>query len=160
MDINKKIVKSLLEKNYSDMKDLVFKSLYAKASLLMDEERVAVADVLFNEGSGGMYDDDASAASPAKPKTASAARIAAPRASQSQKPPKRKPVQEENAQEKKAEVKTIKKPGANKDINSGAYTTPANKKRYDASYSEYIKQKNNRTDSKGNKLDPYDDYES
>jgi len=66
MDINKKIVKSLLEKNYSDMKDLVYKSLYAKASLLMDEERVAVADVLFNEGSGGMYDDDASAAAPAK----------------------------------------------------------------------------------------------
>lgn len=122
MDINKKIVKSLLEKNYSDMKDLVFKSLYAKASLLMDEERVAVADVLFNEGSGGMYDDDASAAAAAaaKPKTAS---------------------------EKKAEVKTIKKPGANK-------------KRYDASYSEYIKQTNNRTDSKGNKLDPYDDYQS
>jgi len=68
MDINKKIVKSLLEKNYSDMKDLVFKSLYAKASLLMDEERVAVADVLFNEGSGGMYDDDSSAAAPATTK--------------------------------------------------------------------------------------------
>lgn len=69
MDINKKIVKSLLEKNYSEMKDLVFKSLYAKASLLMDEERMAVADVLFNEGSGGMYDDDASAAAaPAKKK--------------------------------------------------------------------------------------------
>jgi len=71
MDINKKIVKSLLEKNYSDMKDLVYKSLYAKASLLMDEERVAVADVLFNEGSGGMYDDDESAAAaPAKKKSA------------------------------------------------------------------------------------------
>ena len=71
MDINKKIVKSLLEKNYSEMKDLVFKSLYAKASLLMDEERVAVADVLFNEGSGGMYDDDESAAAaPAKKKSA------------------------------------------------------------------------------------------
>ena len=67
MDINKKIVKSLLEKNYSEMKDLVFKSLYAKASLLMDEERVAVADVLFNEGSGCMY-DDASAAAPATTK--------------------------------------------------------------------------------------------
>ena len=71
MDINKKIVKSLLEKNYSDMKDLVYKSLYAKASLIMDEERVAVADVLFNEGSGGMYDDDESAAAaPAKKKSA------------------------------------------------------------------------------------------
>lgn len=89
MDINKKIVKSLLEKNYSEMKDLVFKSLYAKASLLMDEERVAVADVLFNEGTSGVYDDDDiesrvfSAAAPEKPKTAS---------------------------EKKAKVKTIKKP--------------------------------------------------
>jgi len=86
MDINKKIVKSLLEKNYSEMKDLVFKSLYAKASLLMDEERVAVADVLFNEGTSGVYDDDDSAAAPEKPKTAS---------------------------EKKAKVKTIKKPAAN-----------------------------------------------
>ena len=68
MDINKKIVKSLLEKNYSDMKDLVYKSLYAKASLLMDEERVAVVDVLYNEGTGGMYDDDSSAADPATTK--------------------------------------------------------------------------------------------
>ena len=68
MDINKKIVKSLLEKNYSEMKDLVFKSLYAKASLLMDEERVAVADVLFNEGSGGMYDDDDTTVAPGKKK--------------------------------------------------------------------------------------------
>ena len=99
MDINKKIVKSLLEKNYSDMKDLVYKSLYAKASLLMDEERVAVADVLFNEGSGGMYDDDASAAAPAKKKTAS---------------------------EKKAEVKTIKKPAAKINrFDEAAKTRPA-----------------------------------
>jgi len=98
MDINKKIVKSLLEKNYSDMKDLVFKSLYAKASLLMDEERVAVADVLFNEGSGGMYDDDASAAAPGK-KTAS---------------------------EKKAEVKTIKKPAPKMNrFDEAAKTRPA-----------------------------------
>ena len=110
MDINKKIVKSLLEKNYSDMKDLVYKSLYAKASLLMDEERVAVADVLFNEGSGGMYDDDTSAVAPAKKKTAS---------------------------EKKTEAKKGSKPAPKmnrfdeakkKDINSGAYTTPAKQK--------------------------------
>ena len=99
MDINKKIVKSLLEKNYSEMKDLVFKSLYAKASLLMDEERVAVADVLFNEGSGGMYDDDTSAAAPAKKKTAS---------------------------EKKTEVKTIKKPAAKFNrFDEAAKTRPA-----------------------------------
>ena len=38
--------------------------------------------------------------------------------------------------------------------------TPTNKKKHDASYSEYIKSTNNRTDSKGKKLDPYDDYES
>jgi hypothetical protein len=141
MDINKKIVKSLLEKNYSDMKDLVYKSLYAKASLLMDEERVAVADVLFNEGSGGMYDDDTSAAAPAK----------------------------KSAKGKKSEAKKGSKPAPKmnrfdeakkKDINSGVHTTPANKKKYDASYSEYIKQQNNMTDSKGKKLDPYDDYQS
>ena len=35
MDINKKIVKSLLEKNYSDMKDLVYKSLYAAYTMTM-----------------------------------------------------------------------------------------------------------------------------
>ena len=38
--------------------------------------------------------------------------------------------------------------------------TPTNKKKHDASYSEYIKSTNNRTDSKGKKLDPYDDYGS
>ena len=48
MDINKKIVKALLEKNYVDAKESVFKNLYAKASLLLDEERVGLAEALFN----------------------------------------------------------------------------------------------------------------
>jgi hypothetical protein len=52
MDNNKKIVKALLEKNYVDAKESVFKSLYAKASLLMDEERVQIASALFGEAKG------------------------------------------------------------------------------------------------------------
>jgi hypothetical protein len=52
MDNNKKIVKALLEKNYVDAKESVFKSLYAKASLLMDEERVQIASALFGEAAG------------------------------------------------------------------------------------------------------------
>ena len=52
MDNNKKIVKALLEKNYVDAKESVFKSLYAKASLLMDEERVQIASALFSEATG------------------------------------------------------------------------------------------------------------
>ena len=59
MDINKKIVKALLEKNYVDAKESVFKNLYAKASLLLDEERVGLAEALFNEDKKmGMYSDD------------------------------------------------------------------------------------------------------
>ena len=58
MDINKKIVKALLEKNYVDAKESVFKNLYAKASLLLDEERVGLAEALFNEDKKmGMYSD-------------------------------------------------------------------------------------------------------
>jgi hypothetical protein len=52
MDNNKKIVKALLEKNYVDAKESVFKSLYAKASLLIDEERVQIASALFSEATG------------------------------------------------------------------------------------------------------------
>ena len=59
MDINKKIVKALLEKNYVDAKESVFKNLYAKASLLLDEERVGLAEALFNEDKKmGIYSDD------------------------------------------------------------------------------------------------------
>jgi hypothetical protein len=58
MDINKKIVKALLEKNYVDAKESVFKNLYAKASLLLDEERVGLAEALFNEDKKmGIYSD-------------------------------------------------------------------------------------------------------
>ena len=58
MDINKKIVKALLEKNYVDAKESVFNALYAKASLLLDEERVGLAEALFNENKKmGIYSD-------------------------------------------------------------------------------------------------------
>lgn len=58
MDNNKKIAKALLEKNYADAKEHVFNALYAKASLLLDEQRVAVAEVVFNEDKKmGMYSD-------------------------------------------------------------------------------------------------------
>jgi hypothetical protein len=58
MDNNKKIAKALLEKNYADAKEHVFNALYAKASLLLDEQRVAVAEAVFNEDKKmGMYSD-------------------------------------------------------------------------------------------------------
>jgi len=61
MDINKKIVKALLEKNYVDAKECVFNALYAKASLLLDEERVGIASDLFSEDKKmGIYSDDPS----------------------------------------------------------------------------------------------------
>jgi len=60
MDNNKKIAKALLEKNYADAKEHVFNALYAKASLLLDEQRVAVAEAVFNEDNAmGMYSHDA-----------------------------------------------------------------------------------------------------
>ena len=59
MDNNKKIVKALLEKNYVDAKECVFNALYAKASLLLDEERVGIASDLFSEDKKmGMYSHD------------------------------------------------------------------------------------------------------
>ena len=61
MDNNKKIVKALLEKNYLDAKECVFNALYAKASLLLDEERVGIASDLFSEDKKmGIYSDDPS----------------------------------------------------------------------------------------------------
>ena len=61
MDNNKKIVKALLEKNYVDAKECVFNALYAKASLLLDEERVGIASDLFSEDKKmGIYSDDPS----------------------------------------------------------------------------------------------------
>lgn len=48
MDIHKKIAKELINKNFSEAKDAVFQSLYAKASLALDEARFAVANAVFN----------------------------------------------------------------------------------------------------------------
>lgn len=39
-------------------------------------------------------------------------------------------------------------------------TQDAQKKKFASSQSAYVKSTNNRTDSKGKKLDPYDDYQS
>ena len=39
-------------------------------------------------------------------------------------------------------------------------TKDAQKKKFASSQSAYVKSTNNRTDSKGKKLDPYDDYQS
>jgi hypothetical protein len=59
MDNNKKIVKALLVKNFVDAKECVFNSLYAKASLLLDEQRVGIATELFGEDKKmGMYSHD------------------------------------------------------------------------------------------------------
>ena len=49
MDTNKLIAKALLNKSFSEAKELVFKSLYAKSSLALDEARYAVANAIFNE---------------------------------------------------------------------------------------------------------------
>ena len=46
---------------------------------------------------------------------------------------------------------------AMKDRNSGAHRTPSELKKFAASQRAYVKSQNNRTDSKGKKLDPYDD---
>ena len=50
MDTHKKIAKALVNKSFAEAKELVFKSLYAKASLALDEARFAVANAVFNEG--------------------------------------------------------------------------------------------------------------
>ena len=49
MDTNKLIAKALLNKSFAEAKELVFKSLYAKSSLALDEARFAVANGVFNE---------------------------------------------------------------------------------------------------------------
>lgn len=49
MDITKKIAKAVVNKSFAEAKELVFKSLYAKASLALDEARFAVANGVFNE---------------------------------------------------------------------------------------------------------------
>ena len=49
MDTNKLIAKALLNKSFAEAKELVFKSLYAKSSLALDEARYEVANSVFNE---------------------------------------------------------------------------------------------------------------
>lgn len=49
MDTNKRIAKSVLNKSFAEAKELIFKSLYAKASLALDEARFVVANAVFNE---------------------------------------------------------------------------------------------------------------
>ena len=49
MDINKRIARAMLNKSFAEAKELVFKSLYAKSSLALDEARYAVANAIFNE---------------------------------------------------------------------------------------------------------------
>ena len=46
--MSKDIVKALVTKKFSEAKDLVFKSLYAKAALAMDDARLGVASSVFN----------------------------------------------------------------------------------------------------------------
>jgi hypothetical protein len=53
MDITKNIAKAVLNKNYAEAKESIFKSLYAKASLAMDEARYYIADALFNRSAEG-----------------------------------------------------------------------------------------------------------
>ncbi len=48
MDTIKKITKAVLNKNFAEAKDLLFKNLYAKASLSLDEARYSVANAVFN----------------------------------------------------------------------------------------------------------------
>ena len=49
MDTNKRIARAMLKKSFAEAKELVFKSLYAKASLALDEARYTVANAIFNE---------------------------------------------------------------------------------------------------------------
>ena len=46
--MNKKIIQALALKNFSEAKELVFKSLYAKSALALDEARLEVANGVFN----------------------------------------------------------------------------------------------------------------
>lgn len=57
MDTNRKIVQALLLKDYASLKESVFSLLYAKASLALDEARVAVANAVFNEATEQLDED-------------------------------------------------------------------------------------------------------
>lgn len=49
--MNKQIIKALALKNFSEAKDLVFKSLYAKSAIALDEARFDVSERMFNSDS-------------------------------------------------------------------------------------------------------------
>ena len=59
MDTTKQLAKAVINKDFAQAKDLVFKSLYARASLALDEARYTVAQSIYNsttevnEGSWG-----------------------------------------------------------------------------------------------------------
>ena len=59
-----------------------------------------------------------------------------------------------------AQLSPEQRAAAMKDRNSGIHRTPAELKKFAASRKAYVKSQNNMTDSKGKKLDPYDDYQS
>ncbi len=59
-----------------------------------------------------------------------------------------------------AQLSPVQRAAAMKDRNSSIHRTPAELKAHDAGMKAYVKSQNNRTDSKGKKLDPYDDYQS
>ena len=61
---------------------------------------------------------------------------------------------------KTAQLSSDQRAAAMKDRNSRIHRTPAELKAHDAGMKAYVKSQNNRTDSKGKKLDPYDDYQS
>ena len=61
---------------------------------------------------------------------------------------------------KTAQLSPEQRAAAMKDRNSSIHRTPAELKKFAASRKAYVKSQNNRTDSKGKKLDAYDDYQS
>ena len=61
---------------------------------------------------------------------------------------------------KTSQLSSDQRAAAMKDRNSGIHRTPAELKKFAASRKAYVKSQNNRTDSKGKKLDAYDDYQS
>ena len=63
-------------------------------------------------------------------------------------------------EEQTAQLSPEQRAAAMKDRNSSIHRTPAELKKFAASRKAYVKSQNNMTDSKGKKLDPYDDYQS
>ena len=66
----------------------------------------------------------------------------------------------DRVKKKTAQLSPEQRAAAMKDRNSSIHRTPAELKAHDAGMKAYVKSQNNRTDSKGKKLDPYDDYQS